>query len=53
MKRGVSLALLLALARGAPALVAADPIAFKVHSNYSRATFKADAPLETKWRCSR
>ena len=47
MNRAVSLALLLALALGAPALVAADPIAFKVHSNYSRATFKTDAPLET------
>jgi polyisoprenoid-binding protein YceI len=30
-----------------PAAVEADPITFKMLSNYSRATFKSDAPLET------
>ena len=30
-----------------PVLATAEAIAFKVHSNYSRATFKSDAPLET------
>ena len=30
-----------------PLCATAEPIAFKVHSNYSRATFKSDAPLET------
>ena len=30
-----------------PVPATAEPIAFKVHSNYSRATFKSDAPLET------
>jgi len=30
-----------------PAPATAEAIAFKVHSNYSRATFKSDAPLET------
>jgi polyisoprenoid-binding protein YceI len=30
-----------------PALAAAEPVPFKLHANYSRATFKTDAPLET------
>jgi polyisoprenoid-binding protein YceI len=30
-----------------PGFAAADPISFKMLPNYSRATFKADAPLET------
>lgn len=43
-----SLALLVLLTCAAcPALAAAQPIAFKMLPNYSRATFKADAPLET------
>jgi polyisoprenoid-binding protein YceI len=47
MKQAVSLVVLTALALGAPDLVAAEAIPFKVLSNYSRATFKTDAPLET------
>jgi polyisoprenoid-binding protein YceI len=47
MKRAVCLVTVLALAVGAPALAAAEAIAFKVLSTYSRATFKSDAPLET------
>jgi polyisoprenoid-binding protein YceI len=39
-------AIVLAVAAG-PAVVAADPITFKMLPNYSRATFKSDAPLET------
>jgi polyisoprenoid-binding protein YceI len=37
----------LAVASAAPGAAFADPIAFKMLSNYSRATFKTDAPLET------
>ena len=47
MKRVVILGAFMVAALAAPPLGAADPIAFKVHSNYSRATFKTDAPLET------
>jgi polyisoprenoid-binding protein YceI len=31
----------------APAMAWADTMSFKLHKNYSRATFKSDAPLET------
>jgi len=37
----------LALAVAAPAWAWAEPINLKMLSNYSRATFKTDAPLET------
>jgi polyisoprenoid-binding protein YceI len=37
----------LALAAAMPAWAWAEPINFKMLSNYSRATFKTDAPLET------
>jgi polyisoprenoid-binding protein YceI len=47
MRRVVILGAFMVAALVTPTLGAADPIAFKVHSNYSRATFKTDAPLET------
>ncbi len=48
MKRFLSLALLVALTVAlAPVPVPADPASYKLLSNYSRATFKSDAPLET------
>ena len=47
MNRVVTLVCSWSLVLATPTLVAADPIAFKVLSNYSRATFKTDAPLET------
>ena len=47
MGRWSCLVLLGSLAVAIPALVAAEPITFRVLSNYSRATFKTDAPLET------
>jgi polyisoprenoid-binding protein YceI len=40
---GLAAAVLVAL----PVAAAAEPIAFKLLSNYSRGTFKSDAPLET------
>ena len=40
-------ALVLAMVALAPGGVFADPMNFKMLSNYSRATFKSDAPLET------
>jgi len=40
-------ALALSAAVALPEVVFADPISFKLLSNYSRATFKTDAPLET------
>lgn len=46
LRKSLSLLVLLTCA-ACPALAAAQPIAFKMLSNYSRATFKADAPLET------
>jgi len=39
--------LVLAAAAALPAAAAAEPIQLKMLSNYSRATFKTDAPLET------
>ena len=39
--------LVLAAAAALPAAAAAEPIELKMLSNYSRATFKTDAPLET------
>ena len=39
--------LALTFAAALPSAAFADPIAFKMLSNYSRATFKTDAPLET------
>jgi polyisoprenoid-binding protein YceI len=39
--------LTLAVAAALPGAAVAEPIAFKMLSNYSRATFKTDAPLET------
>src|SRR5437762_13108990 len=39
--------LVLAAAAALPAATAAEPINLKMLSNYSRATFKTDAPLET------
>ena len=48
MKRSIALFLLAASAVvSLPAPAAAEPIQFKLHGNYSRATFKTDAPLET------
>lgn len=49
MTRRLSLGLLLATLGVAlmPLAAPADPIVFKMLPNYSRATFKADAPLET------
>src|SRR5437867_4477358 len=48
MTRRLSLVLSLALAIPlAPVPAPAEPIAFKMLPTYSRATFKADAPLET------
>lgn len=43
----VVLALGLAVILAAPAAVLADTMTFKLLKNYSRATFKSDAPLET------
>jgi len=40
-------AVALTAATSLPPTACADPIAFKMLSNYSRATFKTDAPLET------
>ena len=40
-------ALALAIVAAWPGAVFADPMSFKLLSNYSRATFKSDAPLET------
>jgi len=48
MTRRVSLAVSVGLAVSLASLPAlADPVTFKMLSTYSRATFKADAPLET------
>jgi polyisoprenoid-binding protein YceI len=48
VKRSIALFLLAASAVvSLPAPAAAEPIQFKLHGNYSRATFKTDAPLET------
>jgi len=46
LRKSLYLLVLLACA-ACPAVAAAQPIAFKMLPNYSRATFKADAPLET------
>lgn len=43
----VALAVGLAVVLAAPAAVLADTMIFKLLKNYSRATFKSDAPLET------
>lgn len=47
IRRLAGWALVLAMAAPAPGPVFADPMNFKMLSNYSRATFKTDAPLET------
>jgi polyisoprenoid-binding protein YceI len=48
MSRGLTVAILAVFGAAALPLPAlADPISFKLLSNYSRATFKTDAPLET------
>jgi len=47
MRRLTPSVLALVLAAGWPGAVLAEPMNFKMLSNYSRATFKADAPLET------
>src|SRR5215813_8896157 len=48
MTRRLALGVLaLVLAAGWPEACVAEPMNFKMLSNYSRATFKADAPLET------
>src|SRR5712692_4057721 len=46
LRKSLYLLVLLACA-ACPALAAAQQIAFKMLPNYSRATFKTDAPLET------
>lgn len=45
MTRAIAVSLLAVVGVALPA--AADPVAFKLLPNYSRATFKSDAPLET------
>jgi polyisoprenoid-binding protein YceI len=45
--RAIALSLLAVVGVALPGSVAADPVAFKLLPNYSRATFKSDAPLET------
>jgi len=48
MKRLLAVgSLLILLAPAMPSSVAAEPMSFKILKNYSRATFKSDAPLET------
>jgi polyisoprenoid-binding protein YceI len=47
MRRLTPGVLALALAAAWPGAVLAEPMTFKMLSTYSRATFKADAPLET------
>jgi polyisoprenoid-binding protein YceI len=45
--RAIALSLLAVVGVALPGSAAADPVAFKLLPNYSRATFKSDAPLET------
>ncbi len=47
MTRAIALSLLTVVGVALPGSAAADPVAFKLLPNYSRATFKSDAPLET------
>jgi len=47
IRRLAGCALALAMFASLPGPVFADPMSFKMLSNYSRATFKTDAPLET------
>ena len=47
MKRLVHAALLVQLAAIVPVAASAEPMAYKLHKNYSQASFKSDAPLET------
>jgi polyisoprenoid-binding protein YceI len=47
MIRSLAGAAMVAVLVGAPVAVHAETITFKMLSNYSRATFKSDAPLET------
>ena len=47
MRRAIFVCLQVLTVSVAPTLAFAEPIAFKLLSNYSRATFKTDAPLET------
>ena len=47
MKRRVALFSFALFSAAALAAAAADPVQFRLLSNYSRATFKTDAPLET------
>jgi polyisoprenoid-binding protein YceI len=45
--RAIALSLLAVVGVALPGSAASDPVAFKLLPNYSRATFKSDAPLET------
>ena len=47
MIRPLAMGLLALTAAALPSAAVAEPISFKMLSNYSRATFKTDAPLET------
>ena len=47
IRRLAPVLLVVAAAAAVPPAVFADPTTFKMLSNYSRATFKSDAPLET------
>ena len=47
MKRFVRAALLIQLAAVIPVTASAEPVSYKLHKNYSQASFKSDAPLET------
>src|SRR5438477_8311375 len=42
-----TLAITLALLTAAPLAAAAEPMSFKLLTNYSQASFRSDAPLET------
>ena len=47
MTRIVRTALLVQLVAVVPVAASAEPMTFKLHKNYSQASFKSDAPLET------
>ena len=47
MTRIVRAAMLVQLALVVPVAGGAEPVTFKLHKNYSQASFKSDAPLET------